>query len=684
VSRQASERWTKNAGSGSFAVLVVRSVAFAIDVVLLLAVGWLAAVSLHVLGMVEDDFFAHILDTMGDKTGTVSQLLHYLYDDVSETAAALTLISPLVVVIFCFLLNANHGQTFGMLATGLAHTKDSKTPMGLFGTVQREAVGLVMAPLAPAALFFNGRTVADMVCGSSVVPARTLNFKGRVFVKGADESSVGRARISRKDLAAEVSSPLGERSWNDVFFAVMYAASAVGLFFAQREFMNNPVARGIQEAASWGIIANVRSMFCNVDTFVLAHPASAICMAALGFAVFAVVMIMFRIFALPLLQLSIAAWFGFWLMRTKENLEAGDDTQIVVNALVLLISVWYTYTAYNKMKLTIAVWREAIIAVLAHPALGFSVPVIELAWQMYQVWLLSFQVTLWTVAFGAQFYDHKYRDYCNALLAWASWQQYLTVFTLRNVFEVAIAGTVAKYFFRAEDGSEDGFAAGVERTVKSFATAFTKSFGSSVLGGICMFVAGMLTRVRDNVAKIEGSTPWILFPIKLILILAKSALTVLVAWLDSAIKYSLSYVGLYGCSFNQGWRKCIGLFRADYLLADMAANGTSNGMMTLLMMFGTIRLCYVLAPHAMNFCQKTVDTSVGEEKNRSAAWFIAAYVSLSMFWTFFGAVRAILICTFEDLKYGRGSISRLPVSPMYKAILTKYLKEDLGVNTKKL
>ena len=252
------------------------------------------------------------------------------------------------------------------------------------------------------------------------------------------------------------------------------------------------------------------------------------------------------------------------------------------------------------------------------------------------------------------------------------------------MFEVAVAGTIGKYFFRADDGSEDGVGHGVVRATTSLVAAFSKSFGSSVIGGLVQFIVEAVLFLRNRVDTIaKNNLMWFVFPVKLIFMLISFALTLLAAFFDNAIKYSLSYVGLYGCSFGEGWQKTRSLFRMDYLMADLAANGTSDGMVSFLLIVMCFNVSWALTPAALNLSAKYIE-SEALRADPFSAWIVPAYIALSMFWTFFGAVRSIMICTFEDLKCGRGSISALPVSGVYKDMLATYLKKDLGVNVKKL
>ena len=181
--------------------------------------------------------------------------------------------------------------------------------------------------------------------------------------------------------------------------------------------------------------------------------------------------------------------------------------------------------------LTVEVYREALRASSAHPVSILHVPLLELAFQTYQLWLLQKAIMIWLeMVFG----NPESKAEALLLLNVFSFVQYFVVFTLRCVFEIAAAGTTSKWYFREEGGSSSS---GIDRSLTSIAAAHTKSFGSAVLGGLLTFpilaVEHLYTKVRQAFEK----TPIIALPVWIFLWLSTKALAVLYTMLEQIKLY---------------------------------------------------------------------------------------------------------------------------------------------------
>ena len=159
-----------------------------------------------------------------------------------------------------------------------------------------------------------------------------------------------------------------------------------------------------------------------------------------------------RFFASFVLHAVIVGWFSLQIAFVMAAVAEHDNGQLAIWVFALLVSCVLMWRTYRKLNFTLEVWKEAIVVIIKHPTMALLVPFLELVFQMYQIWLLSFQMCLLhKLTYGGV----EISTEAALLSAWVGFMQYLTLFTVRSAFEVGVAGTVCKNFFRAEDGSED-------------------------------------------------------------------------------------------------------------------------------------------------------------------------------------------------------------------------------------
>ena len=583
-----------------------------------------------------------------------------LAGDVSESSLLLGIVGVEILLLFFVSYILASGQTFGMAVTGLSFTAvggGAQSPTGFAATVIACVVNAITIPGSIyAALDDSGRTIGDILVGVSVVSTRKLRSPRNEFFAPTPVKESSRSSSSSFGIAAEVNKPYHERSWNDVVFLLFFILSTAGFYFSQKLLLANEVAKvGAYEGWFRWLIS---TMFGGIDVFITKYPIASVLMMAATVVVFSAILLVLRFLAVTVLNLSILALLGREALWVYEMMKANNQGQIAVSVVVFSSTLIYIYSYYSRLKLTIEVWREAICAVTSHPALGLSVPMIELGFQVYQCWLLSrwlaiFPLTLW-------------RSEALWLHRWASFQQYMVLFTLRAAFEIAVSGTVAKWYFRGKD--EEGFLSGLQRVGISIVTAFTKSFGSAVFAGGMLYLVDCVQRAHEASAKAYNKVSWVVFPLKLLLLILKMALAVVYSWLQNFVLFCCAYVGVFGCTLTEAAGKTATLMRSDFAGAMIAGNWSTT-MMTLIGNL-SLSILWVLTPSMQQLCAKmSANAEVANVKYRVPSFVIGAYLILSMLWSLSGATRTVYLCLMEERR--RGETSRAP-PPLREALKSVY------------
>ena len=635
---------------GSVVSQGVRLVAFLIDAIVM----WFFSIGLKFIfrayHLCEPDFFPYFIKTLSvNERGTVMMMSVKLAGDVSESSLLLAIVSVQILLVFFVSYMVNSGQTFGMAVTGLSFTAaggGAQLPTGFAGTVIACLVNAITFPGCVYASFDDsGRTIGDILVGVSVVSTRKLRSPRNEFFAATPVKESSRSGSSSYGIAAEVNKPYHERCWNDLGFLLFFVLSTAGFYFSQKLlFANDVVKGGAYEGWFKWIIS---TMFGGVDLFITKYPAASVLMMAATVVVFSAILLILRFLAVAVLNLSILVLLGREAFWVYEMIMANNQGQIACSVIALAATLIFVWRVYARLKLTIEVWREAICAVTSHPALGLSVPMIELGFQVYQCWLLSRWLAMYPLSL--------WRPEALWLHRWASFQQYMVLFTLRAAFEIAVSGTVAKYYFRGKD--EDGFLSGLQRVGMSLVTAFTKSFGSAVFAGGMLYLVDCVQRAHEAVAKSYSQVTWVFFPVKLLLLILKMALAVIYSWLQNFVLFCCAYVGAFGCTLTEAAGKTATLMRSDFGGAMIAGNWSTT-MMTLIGNL-SLSILWVLTPRMQQMCAKMLaNPEVAHEKYRVPSFVIGAYLILSMLWSLSGATRTVYLCLMEERR--RGETSRAP------------------------
>jgi len=620
-------------------------------------------------GLCENDFLYYAYTVPSKEVvGSLKTFLQYFVDDISESAFLCSIISAEILLVFGLRQLAYKGQTLGMSICGLSYTSlsdlksnnsnnnnNAKTrlpaEMSFLGIMFRTCIQLLCLPALPFVV-----DLGDWICGYAIVRTNTCSptpFPKALLVpaRRASSSSSSSSSTSGRTVEAiesKVNRPFHERPWNDLFFLFLFVLSTGGFYIAQRLFMaNHPVSAGAYKVVSPWVEWLISTMFGGVDQWAPTHVEATLLLMATSLLVFFVVLLLLRVVAVLVLWAGIAFFFWFFGSNLYVALEHNDSVHIGTAISMFLCYTIYIWRVYRQLKFTVELWREAVLVSTQHPVLALSVQFIEFGFQVYQLWLLSTIFGLWV----------SESDESVLLQRFGWFLQLFVVFTLRSAFEIAIAGTVGKYYFRPRNGSADGLSYGVSRSLSSLASAFTLSFGSAAFAGLLLYFAEVVKWVYDKVQWAYFWTSWVLLPLKILLWLVKKALAILYNWLQNFVLFSCAYCGLLGISFYEGGEKTIALMKHDLVLT------LTVGDYSVAIMFILANVCcnvmYRIIPHVLNLAADFLkDPSLSNQANNVPAYVVCAYTMISVLWSLSGATRTILLCVAEEVSRG------VPISKM--------------------
>ena len=384
------------------------------------------------------------------------------------------------------------------------------------------------------------------------------------------------------------------------------------------------------------------------------------------------ILVTFALVAIPLMYLCLAA--GYLIAFYTIGMTAGVNVAFAAGqVIVLVIASYFALRAFDKILFTVYVWQQALYATLSHPALCLSVPILELCFQLYQIWLIKSRFLIY-----AEMKTESYAvDEGQWLLSWLTFQQLFTVFTLRCVFEIAISGTICKHYFRRAKDDDHPVESGISRVMVSFIAAFTKSLGAAVLGGLLSYVAYFIRKLHRGQKKMYENVTWLFLPIKLSLLLVMWALSILHKLLEAFVAFTMTYVGMHGISFYEAGNKAASLMRED--ISVVLLNMSFSSFIMLYLGVACILTCFFTMPLILPaFASFLGDYTLLETKNWLPSFVICAYINISMLWALEGGCRAILVCVLEELKSGV-PVDKLGVSDELKNFMNgnKYIKQKL-------
>lgn len=292
--------------------------------------------------------------------------------------------------------------------------------------------------------------------------------------------------------------------------------------------------------------------------------------------------------------------------------------------------------------MTIEVWKEGVSAIIRHPLVGMAVPLLECVFQMYQIWLFSALITAPSSTKNVNLYGFKFAIEPAVFNAWWSFQQLIVVFTVRNVFEIAVAGTISKYYFRSKDDDSDLL--GIVRTFSSYFSACTKSLGSAVFGAFVLYIADFFKKAHETVDDAYKKLPWFpALPAKLILMLIKWALASIYVFLQHLNGYCCPYIGMYGCSYSEAAGKSMRLF-ANPFASTLFLSDYSSSLFSLIMI-----ALFIMTHYSIDRVMTALNINLND---KFSCVFIVVYMYFSYLWALQGAARAIMVCVCEEVSSG--------------------------------
>jgi len=675
--RQHSAEYFDDTIKGPSATPSLRLLAFLIDVVAVCLFGIVIALIVVSWGLCETDFLYYFIETLGrEAVASLQKMAQDFLNDVSETSLTAVVVGFAILLVFITTYIASSGQTIGMLFTGLSFTSRDggrrEAPLGLGQTVLTLLFNAVLLPGAAYAAFdADGRTLGDIAAGAEVVRTKSLRTSSNPFIltraltdwsSPTKTSTSSTPRRAAGSIAAAVHKPLHQKKWQDLGFLLFFVASSLGFWWSKNMFFARNFGETSNISLNDGIHRFISTTLGGVDVFVKEHFAASVFIAASAFCTLAAVLLVLRFFAVLFLWAGIAAFLSTSAFFVYINITTHDLVHAIIWTGVFAVQCSIVAYFYPSLKLTCEIWREAVKAVTAHPALTFAVPVLEFGLQLYQGWLFSWWLCLWSVSWGVSVAE---QDEARMLCAWASLQQWMVFFTIRAAFEMAIGGTVAKYYFRSTDGSEEGFAHGIGRALSSLTAAFTKSLGSAVFAGIILYAAACVRRVHSWVAAAYGKMVWysIWLPLKLVFWIWRFALAVIYHWLQNFALVTCTFCGMYGVSLVEAGEMTTRLFARGGLWNVLIANDWSSIMSVVVLNLSAWAMFWTL-PNVL----KLASMVTGDDGVANAlipAMVICVSVAISMLWSLSGATRAVLVCAAEERLRGEQSAA----SPALKAAI---------------
>jgi len=358
-----------------------------------------------------------------------------------------------------------------------------------------------------------------------------------------------------------------------------------------------------------------------------------------------------------------------------------------------------------------------------------AVPLFEATFQVYQCMLIQTVYDLIAIRGRANKEDVDFLTD-----TWFPFHQLLTVFTLRAVWEIAVAGVVSRWYFQdpgtsnfdwrallyggfwilidwslhfflLTDGGDFG---ATGRAVTALTAAFTKSLGSACIGGLVMVPIHFLQVlystakwVEDQVKKAQGWNPisWLAFlPLRIPVWIVRFLLGLAVTWLEHMLQLTYVHCGMFGTSFLESAKSTWALTRSDGAVTFMSGV-VSDKVLGFVCVNAALPLWFgvsVALPVLCDYFGYTNDVGntwrpptvrasdnpmywavieVGPWTHFTYyVWFACYYMFAVALWFLRGACLTVTVCCLEEINAG-GPPERWRAEPALKNAMVNYQRQ---------